>query len=408
VFDDPPIRRPWLLAQLVLEDTARLARRHQAPAPDAAPVWHEGIEAGIAWLCLAHDATGRRGCSRGFDLLRGWRAAFAETTGYIIGTLIDYGLRTGSTEHVERARQMGDWEMDVQNGDGGVVEGLVDGRPKPSNVFNTGMVIHGWLDLVEHERNDDYLAAADCAGRWLIDNQDDDGAWRGAVEYYGIPHTYNTRVAWALLRLAAATGDVAFRRAGTKTLEWALTQQRDDGWFDSCTFKPRMLPSTHGLAYTIRGLTEGGTLLEREDMLEAAMRTSRALIGKLEAEGRLPGAYRSGWRGTFHECLTGTAQLGGVWMRLFELRGERRYRDAGLRAVELAASHQVRADWPPVRGALAGSFPIYGRYAPLQFPNWATKFLVDVLVQRGALLERESEGRRSRDDPGRQDCFSVR
>ena len=404
--DDSAARRARLIAQMTLRDTGRAVLRPWT-SPPAEPVWDKGVDAGIAWLCLTHDATGRRGCAQGFDLLRGWRAAFAETTGYIIGTLLAYGVRTGSTEHAERARQMGEWEIEVQNSDGGVIEGLADGRPKPSNIFNTGMVIHGWLDLVEHERNDDYLTAADRAGRWLTENQDEDGAWRGAVEYHGIPHTYNSRVAWALLRLAVATGDEAFRRAGTKMLEWVLTQQRDDGWFDSCTFKPRMLPSTHGLAYTIRGLIEGGSMLERDDMLQAAIRTSKVLISKLETQGRLPGAYWRSWRGTFHECLTGTAQLGGVWMRLFELGGEQCFRDAGLRATESAASRQFRSDWPPVRGALAGSFPVYGRYAPLQFPNWATKFLVDALVQREALLERMSTGGPSYGEPGRQGSLSI-
>jgi uncharacterized protein YyaL (SSP411 family) len=363
------------------------AARRTRPLPSATTaVWENGIEAGIGWLCLAHDATGRRGCSKGYNLVSGWESAFPETTGYIIGTLLAHGRRTGSSELPERARQMGDWEIEIQNSDGGVIEGLFSDRPTRSNVFNTGMVVHGWLDLVEDDPNDDYLAAADRAGRWLIRNQDDDGAWRGAIEYHGIPHTYNSRVAWALLRLAEATGDSEFRQGGERMLEWVLTQQQEDGWFESCTFKPRMLPSTHGLAYTIRGLVEGSALLERADLLAAAIRTSDALIGKFQRDGRLPGAYRRGWRGSFHECLTGIAQLGGIWMRLYELTGEHRFRVAGLRATESAAALQMRVDWPPVRGALAGSFPIYGRYAPVQFPNWATKFLVDALVQRETLL----------------------
>jgi hypothetical protein len=33
-----------------------------------------------------------------------------------------------------------------------------------------------------------------------------------------------------------------------------------------------------------------------------------------------------------------------------------------------------------VRGAIAGSYPIYGRYERLKYPNWATKFFVDALL----------------------------
>ena len=71
-----------------------------------------------------------------------------------------------------------------------------------------------------------------------------------------------------------------------------------------------------------------------------------------------------------------------MWLRLYELTGDARYRDAGLQAVERAAGRQVRSSWAAIDGALAGSYPIYGRYAPLQFPNWATKFLVDSLLLR--------------------------
>jgi hypothetical protein len=33
-----------------------------------------------------------------------------------------------------------------------------------------------------------------------------------------------------------------------------------------------------------------------------------------------------------------------------------------------------------VRGALAGSVPIWGRYSRFEFPNWAAKFFADALM----------------------------
>jgi hypothetical protein len=33
-----------------------------------------------------------------------------------------------------------------------------------------------------------------------------------------------------------------------------------------------------------------------------------------------------------------------------------------------------------VRGALPGSYPIWGKYEPFAFPNWATKFFADALM----------------------------
>jgi len=35
-----------------------------------------------------------------------------------------------------------------------------------------------------------------------------------------------------------------------------------------------------------------------------------------------------------------------------------------------------------IRGAIKGSQPIWGRYAPFSFPNWPAKFFVDAMVLR--------------------------
>jgi uncharacterized protein YyaL (SSP411 family) len=364
-------------AHLLARSVRDTAGRQGKPRGDA-------IEAGIRWLCLTHDVTGRRGSSKGYSLLRGWFPAFPETTGYVIGTMLAYAARTGDDACRQRALEMGDWEVEVQRPDGGVMEGLLTARPKPSTVFNTGMVIHGWLDLHEIAPSDARLAAAQRAGRFLLLHQDADGAWRGAAEYFGIPHTYCARVSWALVRLAALTGDDSYRAAARRQLDWVVSMQRDNGWFAACNFKPGRDPNTHGIAYTLRGLLESAALLEHAPYLAAVERTSAPLIALVEeGRGRLRATFNPEWRATArYECLTGIAQLGGVWLRLHELTGDPRYRAAGTAAVERAARAQARSRWKAIDGALPGSYPIYGRYAPLQFPNWATKFLVDSLMLR--------------------------
>jgi uncharacterized protein YyaL (SSP411 family) len=369
---------------VALTDTQQRLRPGSAVSES---IWEDAVPAGIQWLCNAHDATGRRGVSAGFTLRHGWQQPFPETTGYILQTLLRYGRRTGSAECVERAYELGDWEIEVQNPDGGVIHGNYTGERKPSSVFNTAMVIHGWLDLHEDGADERYLDAAARAGRLLAQSQDADGIWRGAIEYHDIPHTYNSRTAWALLRLADATDGDEFKRAALRQLEWVLSVQRENGWFDHCIFRPRTLPNTHGLAYTLRGLLESHLITGREEFLAAVMPTAGALVSALDSRGRLSANFDAAWKpAATHECLTGTVQLGGVWLRLYETTREERFLTAGMKAIAHVASRQMRTDWTPVRGALAGSFPIYGRYAPMRFPNWATKFLVDGLMQREDLL----------------------
>jgi uncharacterized protein YyaL (SSP411 family) len=251
------------------------------------------------------------------------------------------------------------------------------------------MVMHGWLDLFERSPREDYLEAAVRGGEFLRRSQDDDGAWRGDVEYFRIPHTYCSRVSWALLRLAGVTGDDAYGQVAQGQLDWVLRMQTSTGWFESCAFEPGKPPNTHGIAYTLRGLLESYALTGHEPYLDAVRRTSNVLIGKLDMHSRLlPASFDAAWAPQArYECLTGTVQLGGVLLRLFDLTGERRFLDAGVNAIQRAAAHQVRdIALGDAYGALPGSYPIYGRYAPLAFPNWATKFLLDSLL----LLERNT------------------
>lgn len=377
------VRRSVALPALALGDTARHLRR--LPPPDEVPAG--ALDAAIRWLTRTHDVTGRRGSSKGFSLLHGWLPPYPETTGYIIGTLLDHAAKTGDSELQEHARQMGDWEIEVQNPDGGVMEGAFASPPTRSIVFNTGMVVFGWVDLYEQLGDERYLEAAVRAGRWLADNQQEDGTWAGRFEHHEIPHTYNSRVDWALLRLAEAAGDESFRAAAVRNLDWVLSTQEENGWLEWCIFRPGTIPNSHGLAYTMRGLLESSALLGDERYLEAALRTSRPLLEVFRRLGRLPARFERDWSpGARSVCVTGLAQTGGVWLRLFQETGDAALREAGAAAVAQAAALQSRSAWQEIDGAVPGSAPIYGRYAPLQYPNWAAKFLADSLALRETVL----------------------
>jgi hypothetical protein len=383
------VRGSITAARIVFTDTARWPFRRRSPNPSP-----HGIDRAVGYLLATHDATGRNGCSRGFTLVRGWAPAFPETTGYIIGTLLAFGDRSGRRDLVDRAREMGDWEIEVQGDDGGIMEGLVTQTPRKSIAFNTGMVMHGWLDLVVATGDQRYLAAAERAGAFLARHQSPDGAWRGEHSYAGIPHTYHSRVDWALLRLWQATGDDSFRQAAIRNLDWVLSMQQPNGWFEQCIFRPGQLPNTHAIAYTLRGLLESSRITDDDRYLAAAERTADELIPRFRELQWLPGVFDRSWRArAWWECLTGTVQLGGVWLRLFEIAGDPTYLDAGTAAIDRAAGWQVQSSRLPISGALAGSLPIYGRYAPLKFPNWATKFLADSLMIRERCAAESNDSR---------------
>src|SRR4051794_1204424 len=158
------------------------------------------------------------------------------------------------------------------------------------------MVLHGWLDLREagETRYDD---AAARAASYLVGNMRADGTWRPETEYSGIPHTYNSRGAWAMLRWAGAIGDDSAEETARRQLDWVLSVQRPNGWFDQCIFKPGTNPSTHGIAYTLRGLLESHALTGDERCLEAVGRGSDAPI-RTRGEGGPPqGRKDAQWGG---------------------------------------------------------------------------------------------------------------
>ena len=103
------------------------------------------LRAALEWIYRAQDAGTDRGVSHSYVIGRGWLPSYAETTGYIIPTLLNWWHVYGDEEARRRALEMADWETDVQLEDGGV--GSL-ASPGPV-VFNTGQVLFGWIAAFE-------------------------------------------------------------------------------------------------------------------------------------------------------------------------------------------------------------------------------------------------------------------
>jgi hypothetical protein len=76
-----------------------------------------------------------------------------------------------------------------------------------------------------------------------------------------------------------------------------------------------------------------------------------------------------------------------VLLKLHSIEAEPRYLNAAYNLLDdVAATQDVGARGRPHHGGIKGSQPIYGRYAPLQYPNWATKFFIDALLAKREVL----------------------
>jgi hypothetical protein len=391
--------RPKYYASLLNPDLARgylgLPRRNIDMAVDP-------LDEAIRWICRAQDATDDGGVARSYSLAyhpffrrKGWIPSYPETTGYIIPTVFDYAKQTGREDLFARAIRMADWECDVQMENGAVQGGTVDAPPTPA-VFNTGQVIFGWVRAFQETGSERFIAAATRAGDFLVAVQDPDGAWRRSLSQYAsaaMPsYTYNTRTAWGMLVLAEASGSSEYREAAVRNIEFALRQQTPGGWLrDNCLYDPKR-PLLHTIAYSLRGILEVGIALGNASYIAAARTAADALLARQRDDGSLAARFDENWNATAaYSCLTGNAQMGTVWARLYQVTGEEKY----LRALGRANRFNRSVQWigtgnPGLDGGISGSHPLHGRYGRFEVLNWAVKFFADALMLEAA-VERGAE-----------------
>jgi len=339
---------------------------------------HAHLEAAVGWLKRAHDMGQGGGVSYGYSLHAKWRPPYAETSGYIASTFFDLAERSGDSDARTRALAICRWLCTVQNADGSIANPTYG---ESGIVFDTGQVLEGFVRAFRETGDAAFLAAASRAGTWLVTVADQDGRWTRNT-FRGIPHVYNTRTAWLLLTSRAIDPGAEYERVARANLDWALEQQSPEGWFDNCAFRAGVAPFTHTIAYAIEGLLGAGLLLDEPRYVDAARRAAEAALRHLRSDGFVPGQIDSaGHSAASYACLTGNCQLAAVWARLYERFGEERFRSAAVLALRyvMRCQEMNTADLD-VGGAIKGSQPLWGRYAPFTFPSWASKFFVDAML----------------------------
>jgi hypothetical protein len=357
--------------RLALDDLRRKKRLAAAP--------EDRLLAAEAWLCRAHDASTDGGVSYGYTARGGWRPSYPETSGYIATTFLHLA-RLRDASYGDRAERILRWLLAIQNDDGS----FANPRYGPSGiVFDTGQILFGLVRGHQATGAPELRAAARRAANWLTAIADDRLRWT-RNEHLDTPHVYNTRTAWALLVMNEIEPDPRREAVARRNLDWALEEQQASGFFDHCSFERGRDPFTHTIAYTARGLLEAGILLAEPRYLDAATRCADAMLLHLDQRGHLPAMITvDGLPAARSCCLTGNCQFAIVWARLYATMGGAAYPGAMARALDFVlATQDVNASEPGVRGGIKGSDPVWGRYAPLSLPNWATKFFVDAMWLR--------------------------
>jgi hypothetical protein len=345
------------------------------PGPDRA------IKESVAWLCLAQDNSISQdgGVAYRYSLLDEWGASYPETTGYIVPTIIEYAKMKKDEQLLKRAELMLDWLASIQLKEGGFSGGQVVSKQKAPVSFNTGQILLGFVAGVR-QFGEKYIEPMRRAADWLVRTQDSDGCWRAYPSPYAVrgDKTYDTHIAWSLLEAAKIEPQKKYAQAGLSNVRWALKSQRDNGWFANCCVLNPSRPLTHTLGYVFRGIVEAYQFTEESNFLDASQRIADGVMSAMCDDGFLPGRLMPNWQGVVSwSCLTGSAQIAYCWFKMYQITGKTAYRDAACAANQYVRRTMRIKGSPETKGAIGGSFPIYGGYCQYAYPNWACKFFID-------------------------------
>jgi hypothetical protein len=265
------------------------------------------------------------------------------------------------------------------------VQGGVIGQPVSPSVFNTGQVLFGWLSTYEQTGDERFAEAARRAGGFLSEVLESDGHWRtGNSQFARSDATlYNTRTAWGLAEAGVRLEEPAFVDAAARNLSAVARLQHPNGWYPYCCLTDSERPLLHTIAYTTRGLLEGGRVLQDDKLIRHAALAAEQLAGKVAPNGWMAGRYNDDWSDAVPwSCLTGQAQMANIWLRLFAITGEAKWLEPVAPVLAFLKSTQNRGSGTPgIRGGIRGSYPIAGDYGRYEILNWATKFFADALFR---------------------------
>jgi hypothetical protein len=350
--------------------------------------------AALAWLARSIEH-GHGGSCAHFGAPLGWSQPYPETTGYIIPTLIALAPQHRELGALEYAERCGRWLLSIQNADGSWNGGLhPPGRNCRPSVFNTAQILKGMIALYRAGAGVGFLEAARRGAGWLAASADSSGLWGGGDYRASQTPSYYTHVLWPLLETWVETGDACVRASAERGIATLLTRIRPNGAITYWGFGDGELAFTHTIAYALRGILECSRILGRwDDIGSRAVPALERMLRKAElGGGRLAAQYDYEWRphGRY-ECLTGAAQT-AINLLIWERQDpDLRIVNGAAKLVDrVCATQSLRHAVAGVRGAVAGSWPVWGGYLTLRYPNWAAKYLCDALTALMSRVELES------------------
>lgn len=356
------------------------------------------IKKAMEWLLRSYTFT-ETGSSAGYSLYNDWMYPYPETTGYIIETFYDSGQYLSDffsdndlcSRYRRCAHDMGKWLLEIQLEDGGFPGGTFSSKKiMPPNVFNTGQILLGLLCCYTETGDKRFLDSSINAGDWLVKVQNPEGTWT-KFTYEGEGRSYHARVSWPLLELYKITKNESYKDAAIANLDWVSKNFNENGWCEATNFFDKTMTLTHTLAYTLRGLLESGIILSRQDYIDRVTFTAEKIMRLYEIRkyDLIPALFDKSWNAAAsYSCLTGCAQISIIMSKIYLITEDIRFFNTALKINSALKQTQILSGSNQnIIGGIQGSYPIFGGYMPMIFPNWATKFFVDALLYEEKIMK---------------------
>ena len=332
---------------------------------------------GVQWLENISSIVNFEGVPHSFNLLRGWEKPYPETSGYIVGTLVQ-GSSVFSDYSLSRfAKRIATWLITIQSKEGYYSD--LRGEPQ---IFDTGQIIIG-LCHIYCSGLSDTCDAINKGSLWLLRNQNDDGSFT-KFSYHKKAHTYYSRVGAALIFAGLTLNNKTFIEAGIKNLDWVVNRQAKNGWIDLMSFDGED-PYSHNIMYTAEGLLAGYLMVKDDRYLTAVLNLLTPIADCFKKRQSLPARFDANFVVTDKSvCVTGLAQ----WCCLCQRLEGFDFKKMGDTALETLKSYQLISANRFLNGALPGSVPFQSDYMRFALPNWGEKFFLDALILANSLKVR--------------------
>lgn len=366
--------------------------------------WQRRTHAALQWVLRSIAATGGQGSSHSYSPLLGWAKAYPETTGYLIETLLDYAEQdaiapAGLPDLRKTASSCGAWLLTQQLPSGAFPAGLAGSRRE--SFFNSAMILSGLCRLTAESRlttTPEPSAAVQPALRqltdWLLNTQEKDGSWPHAAYVPGFVPAYYSYAVWRIVQASQVLQHPEFEPALRKALDFLTTHFLGKNTLQNWGFRPGAPAFSHTVAYTLEGFWECACYFQDTALQEEVLRIMQALLALRLENGRTPGRFsdlnnKGKFRGDCSfRCLSGNAQLSLLCSKIFRHTGEAAYAEAAGLFLGEILPFQYFGQNSNQYGALPGSWPVWGPYLRLRYPNWGVKFFLDAMLRvTGGLVD---------------------